>query len=834
MKPQLEKIRYGLSEFKDSVESSEIVAIDLETTGIKAHESEIVCLSWCTSAVAFGVAAVRHRNFRGVAGATNDPEQDVIDLIRSIHSNPRVTVIYHNAAFDLGFLLQKGWLEEEKIECKIFDTLLASYILNPAKTKEGGKHGLKSLYDEFLRGEKDPPQPDFNALTKSRFEFQDIRFDEAAEYAAFDAWTTFHLYQIFSEYLRQDEGLERYYREIEIPHIFNTIELQRTGLRLLSQSEIRSTGELSSLGEIESELEAITTRIEKILGFRFKLTSPKSVLNALRRVRIRPGKRNERGRVKTSKDSLALAFRNERDEKKKVVIALLIYAKTLLERLKKHEEVYRYRDKPSGRIYPSFKPLTATGRYTAQRPNVLSMGSKSKIKSHIVPEDGKCFVIADFSQIDLRMIANETGLIGDDSKMLRDVNQGKDLHLNTLRIIYGYGNDKWKKITKDSGDNPVAIEMVDGNVDVLTPEELVKIVNQRKAVAKPVNFGISYGLGSKGLAENLNEPKDFQDRILKLAQMCDSDLVQHINLDPPQYYSSQEVDEFLERFHNAYPDIAKFQASVAEDLILNGFTKNIFGRHCRISASAPLRNARMIVQTKGGGWYEVVLAEVKVNENYIDGIVLCASELTCQTRNKAKVRPTKWEFVSMMPVFSFDLPIIRAFIQNNADLDDWHKLVTSCTKCHDKRIEDVLLKSEIPGRTFTTYPFAKIRHKDIKFLYTSHGNSKIQYFGFDKMRRESISYRIQSSSMDVTKIAMTAFRRWAMKEFADERRPRLVNCIHDEIAVECHKDDCELVAKKLHQIMTAVDTYEPYVAPDKQLKVEIGADVRLGKKNYVE
>ena len=198
MRPEMDKLKYGISLFEQSLKASNIVAIDLETTGLKAHESDIVCVSWCTSKDDFGVTAVQHRNFRGSAYGNNDNERCVIDLLRSIHSNKEFMVVYHNAAFDLGFLLKKGWLKEEEIECTIFDTLLASYILNPAKTKEGGKHGLKSLYDELVREETDPPQPDFDSLTKNRFDFQDVRFKQAAEYAAFDAWTTLNLYQKFS------------------------------------------------------------------------------------------------------------------------------------------------------------------------------------------------------------------------------------------------------------------------------------------------------------------------------------------------------------------------------------------------------------------------------------------------------------------------------------------------------------------------------------------------------------------------------------------------------------------------------------------------------------
>ena len=98
---------------------------------------------------------IQHRN----PVATTDSDR-LHSLIRALHADPAKTIVYHNAAFDLGVLISQGWLREEQIQCRIFDTMRASYILDPVKAKEGGKHSLKVLYDELLRGEHGPRQPD--------------------------------------------------------------------------------------------------------------------------------------------------------------------------------------------------------------------------------------------------------------------------------------------------------------------------------------------------------------------------------------------------------------------------------------------------------------------------------------------------------------------------------------------------------------------------------------------------------------------------------------------------------------------------------------------------
>jgi len=140
------------------------------------------------------------------------------------------------------------------------------------------------------------------------------------------------------------------------------------------------------------------------------------------------------------------------------------------------------------------------------------------------------------------------------------------------------------------------------------------------------------------------------------------------------------------------------------------------------------------------------------------------------------------------------------------------------------------------GRELVTVPclpFIKLPHRDIKFVWNAERTKDFLYPGFSKLKRNLVSARIQSTSMDLCKIAMFTFRDEARERWpALDERPKIVNCIHDEIAVECRENDKEKVMELLIECMTNKANFQRYVAEGRFLNVDIDANLEGGGSAY--
>jgi DNA polymerase I-like protein with 3'-5' exonuclease and polymerase domains len=881
VKPDRSNLR-SLEEFKHLVSSaanrSLVIALDIETTGLTLFEDQITWISWCTSENCFGAVAVAHKN----PITPSSVMEDVRSLIREIHQRKGKTIIWHNGSFDLAMLVAAGWLSLDDLdEQTLFDTMLASYVLNPVKKNEGSDHRLKTLYREYCKeSESDPDQPEFDDVTHG-MDFREVEYEEAEWYAAFDAWTAYVLYGKFKELLA-NEKLDHYFFKIEMPHLLTTVEIRTTGFLLVGQNKVDGK-EQRRLLELKREYESVKDTVFSLLDTTFNFESPESMRKALFSgpYGIRPqGRKKATGRYHLDKATLVRILCEEKMSLENCkVIAYILYAKQLAAAIAKHEEMYGYVHRGTNRIYPNISPLTSSGRYFASRPNTLSLNSASKIKHHIVPASQNAFVIGDFSQIDLRVIANETA-----TKMLTDVNSGIDLHLNTLKIVYPKKvGGTWKSFYKKEVDieGGKKEEKLVGVWHIKRPDpeefhdekrlaELKQIKKIRHNIAKPINFGVSYGLGVRKLHENLNSTDEFREQILILPKnnqdlsaserdVADAQWIEKIreilSVEP---ISLEQVESYLESFHATYPDIAKFQDAVLNDLLSKGGTSNIFGRTCRAELIPYLNdNAVFDVRVLGDYWYRVWAKRISLNDE----------SLTCEIRHvvrledatpgsrsaRKQLQVSEMEFKEAAEVYSVD---------SNQLAEVWSRYHQG--KDVDELIDGLLLIQEdadlgaLPFLQAITaippldsngeqvqnvdrplLPYAEIPHNIIMRIQAGdralYGERPFVAFpGFDKIRRKLISQRVSSTSMDFCKIAMIEFRRWAKQYWPDqERRPKIINCIHDEIAVECHESERASIKEKLHAIMRDQVMFREYLAPDRTLKVELDADVKADF-NYAE
>lgn len=891
MRPDHSKILVGIEHLEAEIASNTnlLIALDLETTSLAVNKAKITWISWCTGE-RYGVVPILHRNFKtevdgllkfptqstsavcdceqgsnltGVPGVhsrtficQNSNAKRAREIIRDLHSRSDITVIWHNAAYDLSVLVKNQWLSLDDLATdRLEDTLLMSYLLNPVKSREGGEHGLKNLYDGHLRDPGELPQPNFEDITNGRA-YTDISIDRAAFYAAFDAFTTFHLYKlIFKDELLRDPTLSRYYRSIELPHLLTTVELMTSGIRLLPQSELSSRG-LATIAELERHLEQQKLKIFKLTGVTFNFDSP----DALRRVLlfncgIRSKDWNQKSdSAKIDATTLAKMYRREWSSKNQKIIAHVMYAKRLTEILKKHREMYNYVDQQTHREHAVFRPTTASGRYAASKPNLLSLPRATKIKEYLEAGVDRVFVIADFSQIDLRVIANETWERDSRSKMLESVNRGDDLHTSTLRIVYPnlkFPPD-WVKLyeNRDAGEFGVYRRTPAGILEKVPLSEgdrdlWLKVESARKDVAKQVNFGISYGLSDDGLLDALNNPKDFRDGLVSMAIDDPEDRLwlEYFTSYIPKVYTLDEVQSYLEKFHAAYSGIRQFQNLVEQELCEKGATYNLFGKLCRAEVARFMSSGLFDICVGYGKWYRVRVRILKMDSKAVYGVLLQANELEIVEPLRGAFDLTKLVRNKGYEIYRLDEAAFENVIRNYEQNRLVEPLLDGLDRIHKEAnwAANAFLSSISPSEPHwdsteifhaSSYPFMKLTHYQVKFVWDDTETRSFLYPTFSKLKRNLVSARIQSASMDFCKIAMFTFRDLAKKQWPKEsERPRIVNCIHDEIAVECRSSQEDDVKRLLQLAMTDKANFQKYVATGRRLEVDIGAEIKSGR-NY--
>lgn len=860
MKPIDSEILTSIEDLKAVVEASRgaglTIALDIETTDLKVYESKVTWLSWCDGKK-YGAIPLRHRNQNRANGAkgSNQNEDELRNIVRAIHRDKANTIIWHNSKFDLSILVTAKWLTLDDVQATIFDTLLASYVLDPVRDREGFGHGLKELHDIYFA--EDGKQPDFESVCNGR-SLEDVLFDKAAYYAAYDSVTTYKLFEKFQRELDSDKQLKRYFENIEIPHLLTTIEMITNGLSLMSQEEVR-VSKMQTITDLRGKLAQVKSNIFRMMGTVFNFDSPDELRKALFHsgLGIRPYGKNLKSRKhKIDKATLAKIFRSEPSDTNKEIIANIMYAKQLTEIIKKHKEVYSNTNRVTRKIHANFRSTTATGRYAASRPNVLSLPSVSGIKEQIVAGPGNAFVIADFSQIDLRVIANEAAEIDSASQMFQDINKGIDLHLSTLRIVRTGIDPSWKSLWTQ-GQQLLGVTLLDGSDKPFEGELLERLKDvekDRKEIAKEVNFGISYGLGADGLLESLNNPKDFSNNIIKLRSknMDKKKWLQEIEESLPRVHTIDEVHTYLQRFHRAYPGIKKFQKVVEEDLCKDGYTYNLFGKKCKAQVASHFSRASFDVRIHEDEWYRLKVRTLKVDDVHIYAVLLQANILKVKDRKSTTTDRSELKNLERKEgylIYKIDENILNQAIEDYKSDGDSLKLRRTLMSLNEKsnlaadRLFETI-QASVPLMKFakkdlespewwTQYPFIKLQHRSIKFVRVEEDGIDLPYYSYEDLRRELISARIQSASMDICKIAMAKFRDRARKRWPNiAERPRIVNCIHDEIAVECRQSDQDKVQKLLLRCMRGLNDgshFRKYLAPARKLLVKI--DAKCGSGN---
>ena len=428
--------------------SAKTLSLDTETTGTDAMTAELVGLSF---------AAEEFEAYYIPVPPEREEAQKIVDIFKPAYENPSSLKTGQNIKYDMLVLARYG----VDIKGKMFDTMVAHYVLQPELP-----HNMDALAEQYLGYSTIKIEELIGPKGKKQKNMRDLPPGDVYEYACEDADVTLRLKNALHEELVRNDAIQLF-EEVEMPLVRVLAAMELTGVRIDTET-LRETSELFTLrmNKLEEEVFALA-------GESFNLSSPKQVGEILfDKLKIdERAKRTKTGQYVTSEEVLEkLRPRHE------IVDRILNYRG-----LKKLTSTYvdslpTLINPSTGKIHTSFnQTVTSTGRLSSSNPNLQNIpvrGDDGKeIRKAFIPEPGCTFFSADYSQIELRIMAHLSG----DKHMIEAFLEGDDIHASTAAKIY---------------HKPIA--------DVTRDE-------RRKA--KTANFGIIYGISVFGLAERLNVPR---------------------------------------------------------------------------------------------------------------------------------------------------------------------------------------------------------------------------------------------------------------------------------------------------------------------------------------
>lgn len=448
----IDELEKFLSTVKDKI------AIDTETTGLNYLDAKIVGISLASDSKHGVYIPIRHRTQTNDLFAENTiaPNQLDIEIVRKklwpILTDQSITKIGHNLKYDLHIMANEGW-DIDKIR-PIDDTMLISYALHG--TLHG--HGLDELAQKYLAHTNISFASLFPPKTKDadmHFDYLDISL--ATPYAAEDATICMALYDLMRPQLNQNEKLRHLYETCDLPLMPILLKMERAGV-LVNKTGLQQLSNIfhDQLSELESE-------IWQLVGHEFNIASPKQLGTILFDELNLPANK------KRSTDADAL---NDLIDSHPIIEKILNW-RSIAKLAGTYADALPRQIASDGRIHTTYlQTSTNTGRLSSRDPNLQNIPIKTELGEEIrkcfVAPEGKVLISADYSQIQLRLLADVANV----HTFKETFNSGKDIHEQTARQIFGI-----------AADAPV-------------PKDL-------RRAAKTVNFSIIYGISSFGLSGQL-------------------------------------------------------------------------------------------------------------------------------------------------------------------------------------------------------------------------------------------------------------------------------------------------------------------------------------------
>jgi DNA polymerase-1 len=447
--------------------SSEFV-FDVETTSVDPMNAEIVGISFCTregEASYVPVAADAGAEgglFQTDAGRRPIALSHVLETLGSVFADEKIAKIGHNIKFDCLVLEAHGFA----VRGVAFDTMIASYCLDP----ERRSHSLDNLALEFARHRKISYSELFGASDRRR-DIRTVSIERLARYSCEDADYTMRLKTIFERSLA---GLdfEKLFHEIEMPLCLVLKRMEQEGVAI-------DAARLAPLSETATrDLDRLTEEIHRLAGEDFNINSSKQLQRILfEKLGLATARKTKTG-YSTDEDVLTELARSH-----PIAGSILEYRQLSKMKSTYIDALPRLVNPCTGRIHTSFnQTVTATGRLSSSDPNLQNIPIRTdlgrSIRSAFVPRRGNILMDADYSQIELRIMAHLSG----DAGFVETFREGGDIHARTAARVFN------------------------------VPEKDVSA--QMRASAKTINFGVIYGMGPRGLSNQLGIPLEEAKRFI--------------------------------------------------------------------------------------------------------------------------------------------------------------------------------------------------------------------------------------------------------------------------------------------------------------------------------
>ncbi len=432
------------------LEQAELFAFDTETTSLDYSKAQIVGVSFAVTPGKAAYVPLAH-DYPGVPDQLD--RTAILAKLRPLLENPHKAKLGQNLKYDLHVLANHGIA----LRGIAHDTMLESYVLNSTATK----HNMDDLAKAYL-GVETIHYEEVAGKGAKQIGFQEVPIEQAAPYAAEDADITLQLHQVLIAKLAQQPSLLTLYTEMEIPLISVLARIERNGVLIDAAMLAQQSLELSS------QIISLEQHAHDLAGQAFNLGSPKQIQDILYDQQKLPVlKLTPKGQPSTDESvlqELAIDY----------PLPKLILEYRSLSKLKSTytDKLPQQVDERTGRVHTSYhQAVAATGRLSSSNPNLQNIPIRSeegrKIRQAFIAPEGKKLVAADYSQIELRIMAH----LSADAGLLKAFTEGQDVHRATAAEVFG-----------------------------VAPEQ---VTTDLRRSAKAINFGLIYGMSAFGLAQQL-------------------------------------------------------------------------------------------------------------------------------------------------------------------------------------------------------------------------------------------------------------------------------------------------------------------------------------------
>jgi len=453
---QIDRSRYetllteaDLNRWVDKLNQAKLFALDTETDNLDYMAANLVGISF---ALENGEAAYLPLQLDYLGAPKTLEKTTALALLKPILENPAIQKVGQNFKYDLTIFARNGI----DVHGVAFDTMLESYVLNST-----GRHNMDDLAKRYL-GHQTISFEEIAGKGKNQLTFNQIPLEKAAEYAAEDADVTMKLQQVLWEKLSKEPTLKKLFKEMELPLLGVLSRMERRGVLIDSDALFLQSNEIANrLSELEEQAYVLA-------GQPFNLASTKQLQEILfDKLGLPVIQKTPKGAPSTNEEVLEeLAFSHE-------------LPKVLVEHRGLSKLKSTYTDKlpqmvnpQTGRVHTSYhQAVTATGRLSSSDPNLQNIPIRNeegrRIRQAFIAREGFTVVAADYSQIELRIMAH----LSQDQGLINAFTQGKDIHRSTAAEIFGVSLDE--------------------------------VTSEQRRNAKAINFGLIYGMSAFGLSRQL-------------------------------------------------------------------------------------------------------------------------------------------------------------------------------------------------------------------------------------------------------------------------------------------------------------------------------------------